>query len=60
MCGSRVFSLTPTEAEVMLGTLDDAPSGLVPGYELWAFRREEWLHNLPWAEQFECDRVSPD
>jgi hypothetical protein len=49
-CGSRVFSLTLDEAEIMIGSLDDAPSGLVPTYELWIPRREEWLHGLPWAE----------
>jgi hypothetical protein len=56
-CGSRVFSLTLDEAEIMVGSLDDAPSGLVPTYELWIPRREEWLHGLPWAEQYTADRT---
>ncbi len=55
-CGSRLFSLRPDEAEIMAGSLDDAPSGLVPTYEIWTPRRESWLHGLPWAEQFEGDR----
>jgi hypothetical protein len=55
-CGSSVFSLTPTEAEIMVGSLDDAPSGLVPDYELWTPRREDWSHALPWADQHVGDR----
>jgi hypothetical protein len=56
-CGSRVFSLTPTEAEIMVGSLHDAPSGLVPAYELWTPRREDWLHGLPWTDQYVGDRA---
>ena len=55
-CGSRVFSLRPDEAEIMVGSLDDAPSNLVPTYEIWTPRRERWLHGLPWAEQHAGDR----
>lgn len=55
-CGSRVFTLTDAEAEVMVGTLDGAPSDQTPGYELWTPRREVWLHPLPGLEQFERDR----
>ena len=40
----------------MLGALDLAPSDIVPGYELWIGRREPWLMDLQWAEQFEHDR----
>ena len=56
-CGSRVFSLRPDEAEIMVGSLDDAPTGLVPTYELWTPRREDWLHGLPWADQYAGDRT---
>lgn len=55
-CGSRLYSLTDTEAEIMLGTLDEAPTDQVPQYELWTPRREPWLHALPWADQFRGDR----
>lgn len=55
-CGSRIASLTQDEAEIMIGSLDDAPSGFVPEYELWTGRREGWLHALPWAKQFDHDR----
>jgi hypothetical protein len=55
-CGSRVFSLRPDEAEIMAGSLDNAPTGLIPTYEIWTPRREEWLHSLPWADQHIGDR----
>ena len=57
-CGSRVFSLRNDEAEVMAGALDAAPGDLVPAYEIWAPRREEWLLDLPWADQYSQDRTS--
>lgn len=56
-CGSRVVNLRDDEAEIMIGTLDDAPNDLLPAYELWTPRREAWLHNLPWADQFAGDRT---
>jgi hypothetical protein len=45
-CGSRVASLREEEAEIMLGSLDIAPSDIIPGYELWIGRRERWLMDL--------------
>jgi hypothetical protein len=53
-----VFSLRPDEAEIMVGSLDDAPSKLIPTYEIWTPRRESWLHGLPWADQYEGDRTA--
>lgn len=47
------------EAEVMIGSLDEAPTDLVPEYELWVARREAWLPPLPNAAQFEGDREPP-
>jgi hypothetical protein len=58
-CGGRVFSVTDAEAEIMLGSLDQAPGELIPEYELWVGRREEWMQALPWAVQFQHDRESP-
>jgi len=58
-CGSRVASLRDDEAEIMLGSLDIAPGDFIPGYELWIHRREPWLMDLPWADQFEHDREPP-
>ncbi|MER8456256.1 GFA family protein [Mesorhizobium sp. M0027] len=56
-CGSRVASLRDDEAEIMLGSLDEAPANVIPQYELWIGRREGWMHVLPWADQFEGDRA---
>jgi hypothetical protein len=41
----------------MVGALDNAPSNLVPTYEIWTPRRESWLHGLPWADQYLRDRT---
>jgi len=60
-CGSRVSSVGDDEVEVMVGSLDLAPTeGLKPAYELWIGRREHWLQPLPEAQQFENDRVEGD
>ena len=56
-CGSRVTTVGEDEVEVMIGSLDVAPTELAPGYELWTVRREHWLQPLPGSEQFEHDRV---
>jgi hypothetical protein len=55
-CGSRLFALRDDEAEIKMGTLEDAPTGLTPQYELWVWRREHWLGPLPGAEQHQRDR----
>jgi hypothetical protein len=55
-CGSRLFSADDREAEIKLGILSDAPSRLVPSYELWIKRREPWLRPIEGAEQYEEDR----
>ncbi|MBK1613810.1 aldehyde-activating protein [Rubrivivax gelatinosus] len=55
-CGSRLFALDEQEAEVKLGALAEAPTSLVPGYELWVKRREPWLQPVAGAEQFDEDR----
>ena len=52
-CGSRLFSLSETQAEVYLGTLDDAPNGIRPEMELWVKRREHWLSPLAVAQHRE-------
>jgi hypothetical protein len=54
-CGGRIAWLRDDEAEIMLGSLDEAPTGITPEYELWIGRREGWMDSLPWAEQFEHD-----
>jgi hypothetical protein len=55
-CGSRLFALSDEEVEIKLGTLDDAPTGLSPQYELWIGRRERWLKPVQDARQFAHDR----
>jgi hypothetical protein len=55
-CGGRVTSVRDDEAEVMIGSLDMAPTDLTPQYELWIHRREGWLHPLPETMQFDRDR----
>jgi len=44
-CGSRLFATHDRngEVEVRLGCFDEAPSDLLPQYELWIGRREHWL-----------------
>ena len=60
LCGSRLFCLRPDEAEIRVGSLDDAPTGLRPTYEIWTKRREHWLPPLEGVAQYDCDRVSTD
>lgn len=55
-CGSRMFSTNETETEIKLGVLTEAPTSLVPTYELWIKRREPWLAPIKGAEQHEEDR----
>jgi hypothetical protein len=59
-CGSSLFGAEEGHAEIefKLGTLDDAPSDLEPGYELWTIRRERWFAALAGAEQHDRDRLS--
>ncbi len=55
-CGSRLFCLREDEAEIRVGSLDDAPTDLTPTYENWVKRREPWLRPLPGRDQFDEDR----
>lgn len=55
-CGVCLFSLDEHEAEIKLGVLTEAPTLLVPTYELWIKRREPWLRPIDGAEQFEENR----
>lgn len=48
-CGSRLFSADDREAEIKLGILSEAPTALVPSYELWIKRREPWLRPIEGA-----------
>ena len=55
-CGSPLFSLDAREAELKLGLVSGAPTGLVPTYELWVKRREPWLRAVEGAAQYDEDR----
>ena len=59
-CGSTLFATDDTggsdEVEVRLGTLDEAPSSLMPEYELWTARREPWLEPVTGAVQHRGNR----
>jgi len=59
-CGSGLFSYEEggSETEIKLGTLDEAPSGLLVQYELWIKRREPWLVPIAGAAQYDEDRTS--
>ncbi len=52
-CGSRLFATHDRngEVEVRLGCFDEAPSDLLPQYELWIGRREHWLSGIVDAAQ---------
>ena len=56
-CGTGLFAVDDNEAEVKLGVLAQAPTGLVPSYELWVKRREPWLKPVEGATQHEEDRA---
>lgn len=58
-CGSSVFGHTDDEIEVHLGILD-APNQLIPTYESWIIRRENWLPPFALSRRYERDRESAD
>ena len=55
VCGSRLFSPSPEHVEIKLGTLDAAPTDLVPTVEGWIKRREPWLAPIEGASQHRED-----
>jgi hypothetical protein len=54
-CGSRLFHLGEATAEIAIGSLDAAPSELIPTREGWIKRREHWQPAVAGAGQFEED-----
>jgi hypothetical protein len=58
-CGSRVFSADASGAEIYLGTLDEAPNGIVPEVEGWCKRREPWLPVIPGTPTYREDPKLP-
>ena len=57
-CGSTMFSLGPGEIEMRIGVFDIVPTDLVPTYELWAGRREKWVHVRTQTEKFPGNRTA--
>jgi hypothetical protein len=57
-CGSSLYNVVDgaNEVEIRVGALDDAPSDLIPTYELWLTRRENWLRPIDGAEQYVGNR----
>lgn len=55
ICGTRLFHLSETGAEICLGSLDAAPAGLAPEVEGWIRRREPWLSPVANAGQHRED-----
>lgn len=54
-CGGRLFnSSNGNEVEIRIGSLDTAPNGVEPSYEVWVKRREAWLPPLS-IRQFDED-----
>lgn len=56
-CGSALFHLGETQAEIAVGSLDEAPAALLPLREGWIKRREPWLVAVAGATQY---REDPD
>ncbi|WP_454848652.1 GFA family protein [Rhizobium binxianense] len=54
-CGARLFCLHDEDVEIRFGSLDDAPTQLVPRFEIWTRRREVWLRPLEGADQHDED-----
>jgi hypothetical protein len=56
-CGSRLGCFDHDDnVEIRIGSLDDAPFGLVPEAEIWIKRREPWLPAVAGASQHEENR----
>jgi hypothetical protein len=58
-CGSMLFGVSDSTGEIaiMLGAFDDAPTDLVPTYELWVTRREKWMPVLAGTRQYNENRA---
>jgi hypothetical protein len=55
VCGTRLFHVGDDYAEICIGSLDDAPTGLAPMVEGWCIRREQWLPVLAGVPQYRND-----
>jgi hypothetical protein len=57
-CGSRLFYMLADGVEVFLGTLGDAPHGIIPMVEVWTVWREPWLAPVDGAIPHDRNEVS--
>lgn len=57
-CGTRLFHVDGEGAEICLGSLDEAPTGLRPSREGWIRRRETWMPPVAGAVQADTDPPS--
>jgi hypothetical protein len=57
-CGSSLFGISDGEIAIGLGAFNQAPTNLVPTYELWVGRREKWLRVATPTEEFPGDRTA--
>ncbi len=58
VCGSSLFGISDGEIAIGFGVLDQAPTDLVPTYELWVGRRENWLRVASPTEEFAGHRTA--
>ena len=54
-CGGRLFCLDDDDVEIRFGSLDDAPTQLLPEMEIWIKRRETWLSPVAGLAQHQED-----
>jgi hypothetical protein len=57
-CGSSLFGASGGEIAIGFGAFDQAPTNLVPTYELWVGRREKWLRLTTPTEEFPGHRTA--
>jgi len=57
-CGSSLCGTSDGEIAIGFGAFDQAPTDLVPTYELWVGRRENWLRVASPTEEFPEHRTA--
>ncbi len=57
-CGSSLFGITDGEIAIGFGALDQAPTDLLPTYELFVGRREKWLRVASPTQEFAEHRTA--
>ena len=57
-CGSALFGVSDGEIAIGFRVFDQAPTDLVPTYELWVGRREKWFRVASPTEEFPEHRTA--